>query len=56
MKKILACLIVVVLLLSGCRSNEQKIEGTQINLSDNKITVNGQEITSDVTQAVYSAN
>ena len=55
MKKILACLIVV-LLLSGCRSNEQKIEGTQINLSDNKITVNGQEITSDATQAVYSAN
>ena len=56
MKKILACLIVVVLLLSGCRSKEQKIEGTQINLSDNKITVNGQKITSDVTQAVYSAN
>ena len=56
MKKILACLIVVVLLLSGCHSDEQKIEGTQINLSDNKITVNGQEITSDVTQAVYSAN
>ena len=55
MKKILACLIVV-LLLSGCRSNEQKIEGTQINLSDNKITVDGQEITSDATQAVYSAN
>ena len=56
MKKILACLIVVVLLLSGCRSNEQKIEGTQINLSDNKITVDGQEITSDATHAVYSAN
>ena len=56
MKKILACFVVLTLLLSGCRSNEQKIEGTQINLSDNKITVDGQEITSDVTQAVYFAN
>ena len=56
MKKILACFVVLTLLLSGCRSNEQKLEGTQINLSDNKITVNGQKITSDATQAVYSAN
>ncbi len=56
MKKILACFVVLTLLLSGCRSNEQKNEGTQINLSDNKITVDGQEITSDATQAVYSAN
>ncbi len=56
MKKILACFVVLTLLLSGCRSNEQKIEGTQINLTDNKITVDGQEITSDTTQAVYSAN
>ena len=56
MKKILACFVVLTLLLSGCRSNEQKNEETQINLSDNKITVDGQEITSDATQAVYSAN
>ncbi len=56
MKKILAYFVVLPLLLSGCRSNEPKIEGTQINLSDNKITVDGQEITSDTTQAVYSAN
>ncbi len=55
MKKILACLIVLVLILSGCRSTEQKNEDTQINLSDNKITVDGQEITTDNTQAVYSA-
>ena len=56
MKKIFICFAVLTLLLSGCRSNEQKNEGTQINLSDNKITVDGQEITSDATQAVYSAN
>lgn len=56
MKKLLVCFVVLTVLLSGCRSNEQKLEGTQINLSDNKITVDGQEITSDATQAVYSAN
>ena len=56
MKKLLSCLIVITLLLSGCHSNEQKMEGTQINLSNNQITVDGQEITSDPTQAVYCAN
>ena len=56
MKKILVCLVALTLLLSGCGSKEPKIEGTQINLSDNKITVDGQEITSDTTQAVYFAN
>lgn len=56
MKKILVCFVALTLLLSGCHSNEQKIEGTQINLSDNKITVDGQEITGDTTQAIYSAN
>ncbi len=56
MKKLLVCLVASVLLLSGCRSTEQKIEDTQIKLSDNKITVDGQEITTDNTQAVYSAN
>ena len=44
------------LLFSGCGSEESKPSGTQINLSDNKITVDGKEITSDETQAVYSAN
>lgn len=56
MKKVLACLLVIALLLSGCSYNEQQIEGTKINLSDTKITVDGQEITSDTTNAVYSAN
>ncbi len=56
MKRILVCFVVLSLLLSGCRSNEQKMEGTQIDLSDNIITVDGQEITNDSTQAVYSAN
>ena len=55
MKKILLCLIVMVFLLSGCHATEQKIEGTQIMLSDSQITVDGQEITTDDTQAVYSA-
>ena len=56
MKKILVCLVMLTILLSGCGSKENKIEGTQINLSDSKITVDGQVITSDTTQAVYSAN
>ena len=55
MKKLLSLLVVIALLLSGCHSTEQKIEGTQIVLSDNQITVDGNEITTDDTQAVYSA-
>ncbi len=56
MKRLLACLVVITLLLSGCALNEPEIEGTQIKLSDNKITVDGKEVTNDNTQAVYSAN
>ena len=56
MKRFLVCLLVITFLLSGCIFNEQKIEGTKINLSDSKITVDGQEVTNDATQAVYSAN
>lgn len=55
MKKILLCLVVITLSLSGCYSAEQKFEGTQIVLSDKQITVDGKEITADNTQAVYSA-
>ena len=55
MKKSLIYLVVVMLLLSGCDSDGQKIEGIQINLSDSQITVDGKEVTSDDTQAVYTA-
>lgn len=56
MKKILAYLIAIMLLLSGCSHNLQEIEGTWINLSDNTITVDGKKITNDSAQAVYIAN
>ncbi len=56
MKKLFLSLVALTLLLSGCGSKASKTESPQNNLSDNKFTVNGQEITSDTTQAVYSAN
>ena len=56
MKKLIACLAVIVLLFTACSVAEPQIDGTQIKLSDGKITVDGQEITNDNTQAVYSAN
>ncbi len=57
MKKIIACVLITVLFLTGCSAPvEQKPEGIQINLSDEKITVDGSKITNDNTQAVYSAN
>lgn len=55
MKRLLICFAVFVLLLSGCGHTGQSAEGTHIRLSDNSITVDGKEITSDSTQAVYSA-
>ncbi len=57
MKKFLVCILAVVLLLTGCSTPaEPKIDGVQINLSDDKITVDSKEITNNVDQAVYSAN
>lgn len=56
MKKLLLCLVALAMFFSGCRSDKQNVEGTQIKLSDNKITVDGKEITSDSSKAVYSAN
>lgn len=57
MKKVFACILIMVLILTGCSApTKQKIDGVQINLSDNKITVDGNEITNDNSQAVYSAN
>ncbi|MBR4057188.1 MAG: hypothetical protein IKK00_03515 [Oscillospiraceae bacterium] len=55
MKRLLICLAVFVLLLSGCGYTGQSAEGTHIRLSDSRITVDGKEITNDSTQAVYSA-
>ena len=56
MKKILACLVVITLLFSGCSLATPKIDGIQIKLADNKITVDGKKISNDNTQAVYTAN
>ncbi len=57
MKRLLVCVIVVVLFLTGCSTpTEPKIDGVQINLSDEKITVDGKAITNDVAETVYSAN
>ncbi len=61
MKKIISCLLVCILLVSvffvGCqKDNKVQYDGTKIALSDNEITVDGEKITNDNTQAVYSAN
>ena len=57
MKKLLACILITILLFAGCNApTEQKIDGIQIKLSDEKIIVDGNEITNDNSQAVYSAN
>ena len=58
MKKIFACVLCLLLLLTGCSNPnaKQEINGVKINLSDKKITVDGSEITNDNTSAVYSAN
>ena len=56
MRKILVCFIVLSLLLSGCSVISPKLEEVQISLSDSRITVDGKEITSDCSQAVYAAN
>ncbi len=62
MKKLLFFFTLICVLLSGCGLNDQnnplnqQIEGVKINLSDHKITVDGNEITNDNTQSVYCAN
>ncbi len=62
MKKIIACVVVMILLFSGCSTkaenakNETKIDGIQIKLSDEGISVDDKPITTDNTQTVYSAN
>lgn len=58
MKKLFACVICALLLLTGCSNSnaEQEIDGVKINLSDKKITVDGSEISNDKTASVYSEN
>ena len=55
MKKFLAYFLVLTFLLAGCGSAKPQLEGVQIDLSDNQITVDGEVITNDPAQAVYSA-
>lgn len=56
MKKFLICILSLSIFLTGCSlGTTQKIDGVQIKLSDSKITVDGEEVTSDSTQAVYIA-
>ena len=56
MKRLLMYFIIITIMLSGCSFTAPKLDGTQIKLSDNKITVDGKEITKDNTQSVYYAN
>ena len=61
MKKVISCLLVCFLLVSiffvGCQKDDAvQYDGTKIALSDNGITVDGENITNDNTQAVYSEN
>ena len=56
MKRLLVCFMVLVLLISGCSDISTEFEEVQISLSDSEITVDGKEITSDSSQAVYTAN
>ena len=69
MKRIIPFLLVFSLLLAGCGSvkpketvpdgteiNEAKTDETHILLSDNGVTVDGENIGSDSAQAVYAAN
>ena len=58
MKKIIVCVLAVILVLTGCSTpkNNINIDGVKINLTDKKITVDGSAITNDDTAAVYAAN
>ena len=59
MKKLLIYLFLFTIMLSGCHSTENNKENnpaTTINLSDDKITVNGNDITNQTSSAVYAAN
>ena len=54
---LLACIVMVSVVFTGCKSEQKQVfDGVQISLSDKKITVDGETITDDSSQAVYSAN
>ena len=57
--KNLFCLLASLLLLfcvAGCTPFASKVGGTEIHLSDNSITVNGEAVSQDSVQAVYTAH
>ena len=53
--KILAVLLVLTFVFSSCNKDESKTEGTQIVLSDDGITVNGETVSEDEENEVYVA-
>ena len=55
MKKLSVCLVMFILLLSGCRFAQPTKADIEIQLADDKITVDGKEISGDKTQAIYAA-
>ena len=56
MKKYIIFLLISTLLLSACGNTAPETEATEILLSDEQITVDGNSITSDPSQGVYMAN
>lgn len=59
MKKFFALFLSVLIvtgIFAGCNKEESISEGSEIVLSDNGISVNGEKATSDKTKSVYAAN
>ena len=55
MKKVMAFLMSLCLVLTGCAGKGPAAEGVAISLSDGQITVDGAVISEDSAQAVYTA-
>ena len=57
MKKVMATILVIcTVFLASCYGGQRTEEGVEIRLSDTQITVDGQAVSSDDSQAVYAAN
>ncbi len=58
MKRLLACILIIAVVFAGCVKSEPQtiFDGVQIKLTDSKITVDGEEITTDNAQSVYVSN